>query len=206
MAGIMMLSAMDDDRRRKKREREQIALFKKREEIVSMSARNIKNNETSYGLMSYVTWCVQSHVLSNFEIYYTSTDINIVIENTKKEIRRTIKNNRKLNLLFYCVHNIDPRLVSYRFIIRSNLQWLDIVLDNKPKFCKFYGDTELCRQLYDKLDFLKEYDLYMKNLSRLSKKDLKGLYYQTFRKSAMLLTKKSIWKKLLKCKRRNILL
>lgn len=174
-----------------KKQKQSIMSYKNKEANIAISVLSNQNNEIGYGLMAYQTYYVQGQLLSHYKIYYTSNNLDKMLNYTKHEMIDKIKNKIKVNLLFYKVENIEPKLVSYHFITSSTFQWLKILLTNKTSVCQFYGNTQLHKQMYDYLDFLKDYQLYKNNINLLSKNEIKVLYHgistkTRFRKSSMI--------------------
>jgi hypothetical protein len=182
-----------------KMERLQVTQYNQREEnIMKLACKH----DINYGLMTYVTYHVQGTLLSDYKIYHMTNNIDEMIDYIKIDIINHIKNKNNINLLFY-ITDTDPLLVSYQFII-STSQWLKIIIKNQPNICTLHGDKNLYDELYEQLDFLKDYDMYKEEINSLSKKDLKKIYYKTYDRSSIL-SKKAIYKKLLKNKKMLVL-
>ena len=200
MATIIIMNQIAEAERRKQ-EKEQIILFKKQEENIAMKALHSKSDD-HYGVMAYTEYHLQGQLLSNYKIYYTGNIIN-VMNYIKKEIIYRLKAKVKINLLFYQTL-VDPNLVSYHFITSSNSPWLKIILKNKINLCDFNGNHYLHAKLYKQLNFLKEYDEYKENLPT-TKKQLKHVYDDMYQTNPLFLTKRKIYKKILKAKKLTIL-
>ena len=115
-------------------EKEKVVIFKKREQQTILTASNSMIFQSSYGVMWYHTYYLQGVLLSNYKIYYTSTNMDDVLTYIKDEIIRCIKNKVQSNLLLYKVDNIDPRVVSYHLITSSNFSFLKPIQKMKFSF------------------------------------------------------------------------
>lgn len=200
MATIIIMNEIAEAERRK-REQEQVILFKKREENIAIKALH-SQSDIHYGVMAYTEYHVQGQLLSNYKIHYTGNITN-VINYIKKQLIHWLKAKVKINLLFYQTL-VDPNLVSYHFITSSISPWLKLILKNNIDLCDFNGNHYLHTKLYKQLTFLKEYDEYKENLPT-SKKQLKHVYYNMYQTKPIFLTKRQIYKKILKAKKITVL-
>lgn len=193
----MIAALMDDDEQKKK---EIIMMYNKKEEYIANTVINNQRCQVSYGLMAYNTYYLRGQLLSNYKIWQTSTDINIMIAYIKTQMIRLIKNNIIANLLFYIV-DTNPGAVSYHYITSSNYKFIHIIINNTNKLCYIYGDKTLHEKLYEQLYFLKEYNTYKNKIKNLSKNELKNLHYESYGTIPLLMTKNSIYCRLLKHKK-----
>lgn len=204
MASMIAINSMASEDRRRKDENEKVVIFKKREQQTILTASNSMIFQSSYGVMWYHTYYLQGVLLSNYKIYYTSTNMDDVLTYIKDKIIRCIKNKVQSNLLLYKVDNIDPRVVSYHLITSSNFSFLKIIISDQIDICTFQGNQTFCNKLYEKLDFLKEYNDYKDGVKKLTKDKLKDLYYEIYVSRPLLMTKKDILKAIMKNKKLQI--
>lgn len=201
-AMIAINSIASEDRRR--RDEEKVVIFKKREQQTILTASNSMIFQSSYGVMWYHTYYLQGVLLSNYKIYYTSTNMDDVLTYIKNEIIGCIKKKNESNLLLYKVDNIDPRVVSYHLITSSNFSFVKISISKKIDICTFQGNQNFSNKLYEKLDFLKEYNDYKDSIKKLTKDKLKDLYYEIYVSRPLLMKKKDILKAIMKNKKLQI--
>lgn len=197
----MAISASEERRRR---DEEKVVIFKKREQQTILTASNSMIFQSSYGVMWYHTYYLQGVLLSNYKIYYTSTNMDDVLTYIKNEIISCIKKKSESNLLLYKVDNIDPRIVSYHLITSSNFLFVKIIISKKIDICTFQGNQNFSNKLYEKLDFLKEYNDYKDRVQKLTKDKLKDLYYEIYVSRPLLMKKKDILKAIMKNKKLQI--
>lgn len=119
-----------------------------------------------------------------YKILNTSDDINVIINDLSKKIILSLGNNFLHRYLMYQVENIDPKMVSYNIILSSAFPYVNINVNKmgEEKICDFYGDNDLCRYVYENIDFLKIYDQYVFDIKRLDKNDLEKIFVMTFGK------------------------
>jgi hypothetical protein len=182
MAALIIMAAVHEEEVKK---RKILEIEKQKQEE---SERNIlmnsmnPNNGIQYGYMLFTQYSSHGVLMSNYRIYETGRDALIIIENIKYRILNYLERNIKTDFLFYQVENVDPNLVSYNIVRSSNFPHLHIKINKRKlkNICIFYGNKKLKKLVYDKLDFLKDYDSFLEHLETLNKKDLVELYIQIY--------------------------
>lgn len=200
------MAVAHDAKKKKEREREEISIYKNKENNIASSLAVTKvTSMNRYGVMVYRTYYIQCQQLANYKILYTSSNINSISEYIKKYIIQCIKSRSKRNLLFYNLDSINPSSVSYHFITSSNYPYVLIIIDCSINLCLFYGNKNLYKKLYTFLDFLEKYRIYKDSLQKLSKNQLLDIYNELYYSRPVFIRKKSIYKALLK-HQKNIIL
>lgn len=149
------------------------------------SYKNTHTNDdqnSEYGYMRY-SQCYNSGTEKIvFKIFNTSHDINLIKKYLKQYIISCINKKESTNILFFKVVNVDAKYVSYDFIKRCGFPWLNIKVcsSDSNNMCIFNGDQDLFDMIYDELDFLIEYNDYVKKLESYDYSKLRKLYHQTF--------------------------
>jgi hypothetical protein len=191
----------EEDKRR--REIERIRLFDAEENYVRAVLKTRHHDTTSYGIMSYHEWIVQDRCLSEYNIIYTTTDLQDILAYITNYLQDVIRAKTYTRMLFYAVSGIEPQLVSYNYIVNSQFQWLKITPKRVGKLCSFQGDKNLYEILIKELYYVKEYNRYMNSIGEMSKKELEELHFEIYGNWGWH-TKEGYRNKLLKYARKHI--
>lgn len=161
-----------------------------------------------YGYMWFSKYDIHGIYVTDSKVLKTDDDIHIVTNFIHDSILNKLDKDIIGTFLFYQVENINPNIVSYQLITRSNFPYVTIYLrDRRHKhFCYFKGDSELYDVLYNNLPFLMDYNDTMKVLYTMKKKALKREHYIVYiNKKVNFMTKEAIIRELLKNKRREFI-
>lgn len=159
-----------------------------------------------YGYMWFIDLKMAN--VTDSKVLKTDDDINIVTDYIHDSILSKLEKNIIGTYLFYQVENINPNIVSYQLIIRSNYPCVTIYIrDSKhKKFCYLKGNSMLRDALYGNLPFLVRYDDMVTLLHTMKKKALKQEHYIVYTNvNVNLLSKKAIIKDLLQNKKREFI-
>ena len=207
MAALIILGAIHEEEKKKKRLLQQKKNQQVRDTIILNNSMD-QNLGIQYGYMWFIQYFKSGILMTNYKILKVDKNESIVIESIKSRILHCLENNICSDYLFYKVKNVDANIASYDAIIRSNYESLHIKIRDKrcKKICVFSNNRKLFKLLYDKLDFLKNYNDYMNHLENLSKKELIQIFEETFgEEPKMIFFKKFIIRNLLDNKKREFI-
>lgn len=193
-----MLMMMEHDRRRKK-EDSVVLLHKAKENKIS--ANLIKEDKIYYGIMLYNLFIIRGQVVSYYKILYTSDNKDNILSNMSRLILSSYSNRAKINYMLYSV-NANPSMVSFDLLNSSNYPTVKVIINKKYSICRLIGAHSLRHELYDRMDYLKDYRWYKLKLANMSKQEL-GEHYKQLRGDT-LLPRRVMIALLLKGKRREI--
>jgi len=142
------------------------------------------NNITGvyYGFMTFKL--NHGNYIPNYHIISTSNHIDVIINHLKDYIINLYNQNKKENLLFYQVFDVNPNLVSYNIIKSSTYPYVVIQINNPKHFIiyKMNGHKTLRKAIYKQLEFLQNYDDYLQHLTHLNKHQMVKEYNTIFDK------------------------
>lgn len=160
-----------------------------------------------YGYMWFSTCDVHGIYVTDSKVLKTDDDITIITDYIHDSILSKLEKNIIGTYLFYQVEDINPNIVSYQLITRSNYPCVTVYIrDSKhKKFCYIKGNGRLYDALYNNLPYLKRYDDTSTRLHTMNKDALKKEHFIIYTQMNVHLSKKMIIKDLLQNKKREFI-